>query len=410
MGTTSMDEDKNADSGGAAACPLCIKTEDCEHLLLRVDLTFGEALGGVLLEKFEDAKGAYSNEPRDLKQLLEQVASVSEGEATSDCGYMSYYQKEAASVAKGFVFSRPRPRSEAPISATLRPLIAQMEVAAPARTSPGAKLAVIVDCGHSDVGSCTENGVEQEVSTIEEAQALLADRRETVLGEFLAEVDLLHFGIQEGTLIDDGGGYYFVAQIVTPEQEPQFGEDVLRPVAGVAVWWWPWHSEKLEVYDWADQNGWDDWFGEPEAVEKPVILDWEMESYKKTKYVIFTEPPFTLRLGKASRELASLYAREKVESASIITAWRTSYSRSTNDAWQEILIAEVNAQGFRYLLGEGRTMYPGWGTKSLNYEKMQCLLILGMTETEAMALGKRVLQNAVLWSGRDAVPKLVTSR
>lgn len=138
----------------------------------------------------------------------------------------------------------------------LRKTIEQMHVQASAKMKAGVKLGVIIDYGHGDVGSCTENSITQEVSNIEEGLELLAKGREVVLREFITEAAKIHAGIEDETVYDDGAGHFFIAQIVTP-----MGEDnAIVPVAGVAVWWYPESPESLEIYEWDQEDCWDDTF------------------------------------------------------------------------------------------------------------------------------------------------------
>lgn len=137
----------------------------------------------------------------------------------------------------------------------LRKAIGQMEVPAPASISASAKLGVIIDYGNSDVGSCTENEVTEEIADLDQAVATLAEKREVVLQEFLEEVGKIHSGIEDGHLVDDGSGQFFIAQIVTSGEY-----DAIVPIAGVAVWWHPENLHSLEIYEWDEADDWNERF------------------------------------------------------------------------------------------------------------------------------------------------------
>lgn len=100
------------DGGEDGACPICGIANDCEHLLLRVDITFQEATGGKLFEKF---RVAVSCSLGTFDELLDQAGAVSqtersfefEGGPGQSCDYQSYYHKDASTVADEFTFSKP---------------------------------------------------------------------------------------------------------------------------------------------------------------------------------------------------------------------------------------------------------------------------------------------------------------
>ncbi len=79
-------EEVSADDG---SCPFCASTEDCEHLLLQVDLTFGTCTGGPLFDAFGDRWRTIADrddndfdEPASFDELLDEVDSLSD--ASSD--------------------------------------------------------------------------------------------------------------------------------------------------------------------------------------------------------------------------------------------------------------------------------------------------------------------------------------
>ena len=66
-------------------CPFCASADDCEHLLLVVDLTFRTSDGGDLFEAFDDRWRAISDHESDdfdeeerFNDLLEEVDSLSD--------------------------------------------------------------------------------------------------------------------------------------------------------------------------------------------------------------------------------------------------------------------------------------------------------------------------------------------
>ena len=76
-------------------------------------------------------------------------------------------------------------------------------------------LGVVIDWGHSEVGSCSEAPLSVRVSTAEEGATLLAKREGAILEEFISGVLQIREGINDGSLIDDGSFQYVIAQLVT---------------------------------------------------------------------------------------------------------------------------------------------------------------------------------------------------
>jgi len=64
---------------------------------------------------------------------------------------------------------------------------------------------------------------------------------------------------------------------------------------------------------------------------------------------------------------------------------------------------ELDEAGYSYLEGIGQHSSNGWiGEKSY--------LVFGLTLDDAKALGTRLEQNAIVWSGADAIPQLILLR
>ncbi len=64
------------------------------------------------------------------------------------------------------------------------------------------------------------------------------------------------------------------------------------------------------------------------------------------------------------------------------------------------LAGDLRYRSLSYLSGEGRHPSNGWPAEP-------SLLVLGLALQAAKSLGRRHEQNAVVWSGPDAVPQLV---
>ena len=110
--------------------------------------------------------------------------------------------------------------------------------------------------------------------------------------------------------------------------------------------------------------------------------------------------------GRASPELRRLYARYGVASAAFVTAWNPQ-SEPADDAAnataQIALRAALATHGCTALEAFGADVTGRWpGEPSL--------LAMGLAESDAIALGRRFRQNAILIAGPDAVPRLVLLR
>jgi len=116
-------------------------------------------------------------------------------------------------------------------------------------------------------------------------------------------------------------------------------------------------------------------------------------AYIATEYRVFApDGTFTIRIGEKSPELASLQAAFNVTSSAFITAYNP-LSQPTEDAVnrqnQERLIEE-NSFEWKYLLGEGVDPNGEWPSEP-------SILILGIDELAAIAIGHRFGQNAILF-------------
>ncbi|MBU6189471.1 MAG: hypothetical protein KGR68_09145 [Betaproteobacteria bacterium] len=80
-----MGDEDNEPAADENVCPFCASADDCEHLLLVVDLTFGTSDGGALFDAFGDRWRTISDQENDdfderetFTELLEEVDSLSD--------------------------------------------------------------------------------------------------------------------------------------------------------------------------------------------------------------------------------------------------------------------------------------------------------------------------------------------
>ncbi len=131
-----------------------------------------------------------------------------------------------------------------------------------------------------------------------------------------------------------------------------------------------------------------------------------LRAYRETEYRVLGPTPFTLRNGEHSAPLAEMHAACQASSSAFITACNP----------HSVLLSEVeNAQAQTALAHElaqaGLACLPGIGADPTgDWPVEPSFLVLGITQDAAEALARRFNQNAILWSGPDAVPQLVLLR
>ncbi|MDX2194323.1 MAG: DUF3293 domain-containing protein [Gemmatimonadales bacterium] len=130
-----------------------------------------------------------------------------------------------------------------------------------------------------------------------------------------------------------------------------------------------------------------------------------LTAYHQTHYQVSAATRFTLRIDAPSPELLALHTAHRVTASAYLTAWNP-FSQKLNDAEnaarQHRLEAELARRGVPFLPGIGQHPSNDWpGEPSV--------LALGLT-LDARALGTAFEQNAIVWAGADAVPRLVLLR
>jgi len=128
------------------------------------------------------------------------------------------------------------------------------------------------------------------------------------------------------------------------------------------------------------------------------------QAYRATRYEIDTTPgPIDLRVGVPSAPLRALHEARGVQGSSFLTAWNprsTPLPEARNLVRQEALKRELEQGGYAWIEGRGVGADATWAPEP-------SVLVLGVSEPDAIALGRRHGQHAILWIGRDATPRLV---
>jgi hypothetical protein len=130
------------------------------------------------------------------------------------------------------------------------------------------------------------------------------------------------------------------------------------------------------------------------------------QAYEETDFIVFSDPQFTLRIGKFSEPLEQLLRSKRRTTAAFLTAFNP-YSqpltKEENTAKQDQLIKDVELRGLHFLLGIGQHPSQQW-------EGEPSLLILGIGLEAAKNLGNKYEQNAFVWADSTCKPRLLTPR
>jgi hypothetical protein len=133
----------------------------------------------------------------------------------------------------------------------------------------------------------------------------------------------------------------------------------------------------------------------------------KIKAYKATHYRAGAGPnAFVLRIGQYSPELSKHYLASGTNSALFITAFNPFGEAQENEA-NETAHAQLG-EALRALVtdvaeGAGADPTEKWDPE-LSY------LALGISAEDARELGRRFKQDAVVWAGEDAIPRLLLLR
>lgn len=131
-----------------------------------------------------------------------------------------------------------------------------------------------------------------------------------------------------------------------------------------------------------------------------------VEAYVETDYRVHGEHPFVLHIGQRSLDLLTAQKKHVVSCSAFITAWNP-YSQvvdtEVNTLRQNTLREELQSRSLIFIPGIGQHPSNKWPGE-------ESFLIFGLDLAAAKALGQRFEQNAIVWSGTDAVPQLVLLR
>ncbi len=142
-------------------------------------------------------------------------------------------------------------------------------------------------------------------------------------------------------------------------------------------------------------------------MESTEIEPGKLAAYEATEYRIGMDAGApVLRIGMRSVELARMHEEAGVACSLFITAWNPLGAlrpEAENQVAHEELRAVLAALSPRIVEGAG-------GEPGGDWPEERSFLALGIGEDAARELGRRFRQDAVVWSGADAVPRLLLLR
>ena len=127
-----------------------------------------------------------------------------------------------------------------------------------------------------------------------------------------------------------------------------------------------------------------------------------IQAYRETHYRVHGDEAFTLHVDEHCQALEQAHARHRATSSAYITAFNP-YSEDVGEAVNherhQALRAELSRRSLPFAEGAGQHPSNQWPAET-------SLLVFGISLESAKALGRSWEQNAIVFSGADAVPRL----
>ena len=131
-----------------------------------------------------------------------------------------------------------------------------------------------------------------------------------------------------------------------------------------------------------------------------------LRAYRETIYTVNGEPGFALQIGQRSTELERAHERHDTRCSAFLTAcnpFSVPLDDLANATRQAELAGELSGRGLKFLPGIGQHPSNEWPGE-------ESFLAFGLELGAAKELALRFEQNAFVWCGVDAVPRLITLR
>jgi hypothetical protein len=140
---------------------------------------------------------------------------------------------------------------------------------------------------------------------------------------------------------------------------------------------------------------------------KSIVAADKIAAYEATDYMVsWNGTSFVMRIGVASEALHAAYRDSGCASALFVTAFNPlgqARSDAENEADHARLGAELRTETPHVAEGHGADPTGEWPAE-------KSFLALGLDEAAACRLGIAYRQDAVVWAGADAVPRLLLLR
>ena len=131
-----------------------------------------------------------------------------------------------------------------------------------------------------------------------------------------------------------------------------------------------------------------------------------IQAYLESNFHVRADKPFAIRIGAFSAELEAVHQIRQVSSSCFITPCNpesVQLSQTENNLRLSKFRTEQLLQGLELMNGFGQHPTDSW-------EAEESYLVLGITQAAAKEVGKKYEQYALVWSGSDAIPKLILLR
>lgn len=136
---------------------------------------------------------------------------------------------------------------------------------------------------------------------------------------------------------------------------------------------------------------------------KTSISDELIVAYGATNFEVYAEKPFVLKVGEFSHDLETLFSKLKYNHACFITAYNpesVELSICENKLAQAKLYEDLLKLECKILEGCGSDPEGKW-------EGEPSYFVLGIKQSDAINLGKKFKQNAIVWCNQNCIPELM---
>jgi hypothetical protein len=130
------------------------------------------------------------------------------------------------------------------------------------------------------------------------------------------------------------------------------------------------------------------------------MIDNLIQAYKNTKYKVFN-PNLIIEIGVMNYDLNELIGKNNASEWAYITAFNP-YSKALSEIENNDRHLQLQEVTKSFLTYEGH----GVGTDS-SWEPELSLLVIGISKAEAILIGKKFEQNAIVYGKIDSTPELL---